>query len=61
MRWFDSITNSKGMNLSKFLELVKDREAWGVAVHGLQRIGHYLVTEHQRQSLITLNVNGLNA
>ena len=40
LRWFDSIIHSKGMNLSKLLELVKYREAWGAAVHGLQRIGH---------------------
>ena len=35
MRWLDSITNSKDMNVSKFLETVKDREAWHAAVHGV--------------------------
>ena len=33
MRWFDSITNSMHMHLSKLQEIVKDREAWYVAVH----------------------------
>ena len=37
MRWLDSITDSMDINLSKLWEIVKDREAWHVAVYGITK------------------------
>ena len=40
MRCLDGITDTTDMRLTKLREILKDREAWHAAVHGLQRAGH---------------------
>ena len=37
MKWLDDITNLMDMSLSKLQEMVKDREAWHAAVHGITK------------------------
>ena len=43
-----------GMSLSKIQEIVKDRKAWHVAVHGVARVGHDWAMEQQNQVLTVI-------
>ena len=47
MRWLDGITDSMDMSLSELQKMVKDREVWHRAVHGMQSVGHCWATEQQ--------------
>ena len=47
MRWLDGMTDAMDMNLGRLQELVRDREAWHAAVHGIAKHGNDWVVEQQ--------------
>ena len=48
MRWLDGITDSTDMSLSKLQEMVKDREVWRAAVHGITKNQTQLSEQNKR-------------
>ena len=48
MRWLDGITDATNMNSGKLQEMVRDREVWCAAVHGVATVGHDWMTEQQQ-------------